>query len=61
MARRRTCGMCPKNDFGWRVVRAELRPGDAPACDYGRKQMRNAYMAGWMREHRKAGKGARHG
>ena len=28
---------------------------------YDRKQMNNAYMAGWMRERRKAKKGARHG
>jgi len=50
MARRRKCGGCPKNDFGWCTIRAELRPGDAPACDYGLRIMRNAYSAEWMRK-----------
>ena len=49
MKRKRTCGRCPKNDFGWCVIRAELRPNDAPACDYGKKIMHNAYSAEWMR------------
>ena len=56
MARRRKCGHCQKNDFGWCTIRAELRPRDAPACDYGRKLMDNAYMATYMRERRKARK-----
>ena len=33
-----------------------MRPRDAPACDYGRKLMDNAYMAKYMRERRKARK-----
>ena len=27
-----------------------MRPNDAPACDYGKKIMRNAYAAEWMRQ-----------
>ena len=58
MARRRKCGHCPKNDFGWCTIHAELRPRDAPACDYRRKLIHNAYMAEYMRGRRKARKGA---
>ena len=50
MRRKLTCGRCPKTDFGWCVIRGELRPNDAPACDYGKKIMRNAYSAEWMRQ-----------
>ena len=50
MRRKRTCGQCPKNDFGWCVVRAEIRPPDAPACDYGKRMMYDAYNAEWMRK-----------
>ena len=50
--RKKTCGRCPKSDFGWCVIRAELRPNDASACDYGKKIMRNDYMARYMRRYR---------
>ncbi len=49
MRRKLTCGRCPKNDFGWCAIWAELRPRDAQVCDYGRKLIRNAYSAEWMR------------
>ena len=56
MARRLKCGRCPKIDFGWCPIRAEMRRRDAPVCDYGRKLMNNAYMAKYMRERRRAKK-----
>ena len=42
--RRRRCGVCPKWDRGWCVHRAEMRPPDAPACDFGIAEMNRAYM-----------------
>lgn len=49
MKRKRTCGRCPKFERGWCVCRAEMRPPDAPVCDYGKRMMYNAYRAEWMR------------
>ena len=47
MARWRKCWDCPKNNFGWCTIRAELHPPDSPAC---------GYMPKFMRELRKARK-----
>ena len=49
MRRKKKCGSCPKFDRGWCTHRAEMRPPDAPPCEFGLRQMRNAYSAEWMR------------
>ena len=49
MARRRRCGACPKWMGGYCPIKAMVMLGSAPACDYGRKLMYNAYMAEYMR------------
>ncbi len=59
MKRKRTCGRCPKRDEnGICVIRAKWMSSLHPSCAYGRKLMRNAYVAEWMRERYKARKGA---
>ena len=59
MRKARPCAKCPKRDGnGICVIRAKWMSPLHPSCAYGRKLMNNAYMAGWMRERRKARKGA---
>ena len=61
MSRRpRRCSVCPKFDRGWCVHRAEMRPPDAPSCEYGRKAMNNEISKeinrkrfGWKKRERK--------
>ena len=35
----RPCAVCPKFERGWCVHLAEMRPPDAPSCEYGRRKM----------------------
>ena len=51
---RRPCGRCPKWDRGWCVHRAEMRPPDAPACDFGLHEMHKAYFRRYMAKRRKS-------
>ena len=41
--------MCPKWSNSYCPIKAMVMLGNAPACDYGRKLMYNAYAAEWMR------------
>lgn len=48
--RRWTCERCPKRDKnGVCVIYAKLMVPRAPACEYGRRMIGNAYAAEWMR------------
>ena len=51
--RRRQCGGCPKYSLGYCSHLAKRVSQFAPACDYGRRQMTNAYMRKYMANKRK--------
>jgi len=53
------CRDCPKWANVWCCIFARRQPGAAPACEYGRKLIRNKYMRIYMQEYNK--KGARQG
>lgn len=57
--RRRRCMVCPKWDRGWCVHRAEMRPPDAQACDFGLHEMTKRYFRNYFANRRQKGKGAR--
>ena len=51
--RRRRCMVCPKWDRGWCIHRAEMRPPDAPACDFGLHEMEKQYFRNYFAKRRK--------
>lgn len=51
--RRRRCGVCPKWDRGWCVHLAEMRPPDAPGCDFGLHEMTKKYFREYVSDWRK--------
>lgn len=53
--RRRRCGACPIWGQGWCAHRAEIRPPDAPACDFGIHEMNKKYMRDYFANRRKKG------
>ena len=51
--RRRRCMVCPKWDRGWCVHRAEMRPPDAQACDFGLREMKKTYFQKYYTSHKR--------
>ena len=54
--RRRRCGVCPKWGCCWCVHRAEMRPPDAPACDFGLHEMEKQYFRNYFAKRRNQNK-----
>ena len=51
MAKRKTCGDCPKRDrYGTCLIRAKFVTQVHPACDFGRHEMQEAYMRNYQRK-----------
>lgn len=45
--------VCPKWDRGWCVHRAEMRPPDAQACDFGLREMKKTYFQKYYTSHKR--------